>query len=154
MVSWLTFGSEMWPQTRHSPIVTLLLLAASVFAVSSTKNHSAISQPRPALKPYHQFVHGLNSLLVWFQCRVWSADVTVRDNITPCPTGSKKGWIGGGYFHLLQALFSAPPWQKSIVRMHCLDLMLQRVRHRCHIGRCLCSSGEDVSATRQWCIVH
>jgi hypothetical protein len=42
--------------------MTLLLLAASVFAVSTKKNHSAISQPRPALKPYHQFVHGFNSV--------------------------------------------------------------------------------------------
>jgi hypothetical protein len=42
----------------------------------------------------------------------------------------------------------APPWQKSIIRMHRLDLVFWQVRHRRHIGRCLCSSGEDVSAMR------
>ena len=76
-VSWLMFGSEIRPQTSYSPIMTLLLLAASVFAVSSTKIYSAISWPHPVLKPYLQLVHDLNSLLVWFQCRVWSADGAV-----------------------------------------------------------------------------
>ncbi len=47
------FGFKNWPQTSHSPIVTLPLLAALVFAVSLTKIYSAISQPHPALKPYH-----------------------------------------------------------------------------------------------------
>jgi hypothetical protein len=75
--------------------------------MSSATIHSAISQPHPALKQYHQLVHGLNSLLVWFQRRVWSADGAVCDDITPCPTGSKNGWIGGGCFHLLQAPFGA-----------------------------------------------
>ncbi len=153
MVSWLTFGSEIWPQTSYSPIMTLLLLAASVFAVSSTRNHSAISQPRPVLKPYHQFVHGLNSLLVWFQRRVWSADGAVCDNITRCLIGSKMVELVEAIFisskHLL-----APPWQKSIVCMHLLDLVLRWLRHRHHIGHCLCSSGKDVSAMRWWCIVH
>ncbi len=88
-VSWLMFGSEIWPQTSYSPIVTLLLLAASVFAVSSAKIHSTISQPRPALKPYHQLDHGLNSLLVWFQHRVWLADGAVCEDITPCSIGFK-----------------------------------------------------------------
>jgi hypothetical protein len=67
MVTWLMFGSEIQPQTSYSPLVILLLLAALVFAVSSATIHSAISQPRPVLKPYHQLVDGLNSLLVWFQ---------------------------------------------------------------------------------------
>jgi hypothetical protein len=125
--------------------VTLLSLAASVFAVSSTKNHSAISQPCPALKPYHQFVHGLNSLLVWFQHWVWSADGAVCDDITPYLIGSKKVGLVGAIFTSSKLLL-APPWQKSIICMHRLDLVLRRVRHRCHIGRCLYSSGEDVSA--------
>ncbi len=117
--------------------MTLLSLAASVFAVSSTKIHSTISQPRLALKQYHQLVHGLNSLLVWFQCRVWSADGTVCDNITPCPIGSKKVGLGGAIFTSSRHL-SAPPWQK-IVRVHRLGLVSQRVRHRRRIGCCLCS---------------
>ncbi len=98
MVSWLTFGSEIWPQTSYSALLTLLLLAASVFDMSSATIHSAISQPRPALKQYHQLVHSLNSLLVWFQCRVWSADGAVCEDITPCPIGSKMVGLGGAIF--------------------------------------------------------
>jgi hypothetical protein len=82
--------------------------------MSFTTIRSAISQPRPALKPYHQLVHGLNSLLLWFQRRVWLADGAVCDNITPCPIGSKKGWIGGGYFHLFQAPFGAALEKKAL----------------------------------------
>jgi hypothetical protein len=108
------------------------------------KIYSTISQPRPVLKPYHQFVHGLNSLFAWFQRRVWSADGivdTMSDRL-------QKGWIGGGYFHLLQAPFGAALAKKSIICMHRLDLVSRRVWHRCHIGCCLCSSGKDVSAIR------
>jgi hypothetical protein len=115
--------------------------------LSSTKIHSAISQPRLALEAYLQLVHGLNSLLVWFQRRVWSADGAVCDDITPCPIGAKKVGLMGAIFTFSKYL-SAPPWQKSIVRMHRLDVVLRRVRHRHHIGCCLCSSGKDVSAMR------
>jgi hypothetical protein len=101
------FGSEIWPQTSNSPLVTLLSLAASVFALSSATIHSAISQPRPALKPYHQSVHGLNSLLVWFQRRVWSADGSVSWPHNTMSDRRQEGWIGGGHFHLLQAPFGA-----------------------------------------------
>jgi hypothetical protein len=128
--------------------VTLLLLAASVFAVSSTKIHSTISQPRLALKPYLQLVHGLNSLLVWFQHQVWSADGAVCDIVTPCPIGAKKVGLMGAIFTSSKH-FLAPPWQKSIVRMHRLDVVLRQVWRRHHIGCCLCSSGKDVSAMRQ-----
>ncbi len=101
------FGSEIRPQTSDSPLATLLSLAASVFAVSSATFHSAISQPRPALKPYHQLVHGLNSLLVWFQHRVRSADGFVSWPHNTMSNRLQNGWIGGGYFHLLQAPFGA-----------------------------------------------
>ncbi len=147
MVSWLAFGSEIRPQTSYSAPLTLLSLAASVFDMSSATIHSAISQPRPALKQYHQLVHGLNSLLVWFQRRVWSADGAVCDDITPCPIGSKMVGLGGAIFTSSKHLL-APPWQKSIARMHRLGLVSRRVRHRCQIGRCLRRSGEDVSAMR------
>jgi hypothetical protein len=83
--------------------------------MSSTTIHSTISQPRPALKQYHQLVHGLNSLLVWFQCRVWSAVGAVCDDITPCPTGSKMVGLGGVYFHLFQAPFGA-----AVAKQHSL----------------------------------
>ncbi len=83
------------------------MLAASVCDMSSATIHSAIRQPCQVLKQYHQLVHGLNSLLVWFQRRVWSADGIVCDDITPCPIGSKMVGLGGGYFHLLQAPFGA-----------------------------------------------
>jgi hypothetical protein len=138
----------MWPQTSDSPTMTLLLLAASVFAVSSATIHSTISLTCPALKPYHQLVHGLNSLLVWFQHRVWSADGAVCDDITPCWIGSKKVGLRGAIFTSSRHL-SVPPGQKSIVCMHCLDVVLRRVRHRHHIGCCLRSSGKGVSAMRQ-----
>ncbi len=153
MVSWLMFGSENWPQTSYSALLTLLSLAASVFAMSSATIHSAISQPRPVLKPYHQLVHGLNSLLVWFQRRVWLADGAVCDDITLCPIGSKMVGLGGAIFTSSRHLL-APPWQKSITRVHHLGLVLRRVWHRCQIGCCLCRSGEDVSAMRWWCVVH
>jgi hypothetical protein len=127
--------------------VTLLLLAASVFAVSSKKNHSTISQPCLVLKPYLPLVHGLNSLLVWFQHWAWSADGAVCDDITPCLIGAKKVGLMGAIFtspkHLL-----ALPQKKSIIHMHRLDVMSRQVRHGHHIGRCLCSSGRDVSAIR------
>ena len=75
--------------------------------MSSAEIHSAISRPRPALKRYHQLVHGLNSLLVWFQHLVWSADGAVCDVINTMSDRLQNGWIGGGYFHLLQAPFGA-----------------------------------------------
>jgi hypothetical protein len=92
--------------------MTLLSLAASIFAVSSTKIHSAISQPRPALKPYLQLVHGLNSLLVWFKCRVWLADGAMCDNKTPCLIGTKKVGLMGAIFTSSKHLL-VPPWQKA-----------------------------------------
>ncbi len=146
------FGSEIWPQTSDSPLVILLLLAASVFAVSSATIHSPISQHRPALKLYHQLVHGLNSLLVWFQRRVWSADGFVSWPHNTMSNRCQEGWIGGGYFHLLQAPFSA-----VVAKKHCLhapSLVSRRVGHRRHIGCCLLSSGKDVSAMCRWCIIH
>jgi hypothetical protein len=75
-------------------------------------------------------------------------DGAVCDNITPCPIGAKKVGLMGAIFTSSKHL-SAPPWQKSIVRMHRLDVVSRRVRHRHHIGCCLRSSGEDVSAMRQ-----
>ncbi len=60
----------------------------------------------------------------------------------------QEGWIDGGYFHLLQAPFGAAV-AKSIIRMHHLDVVLRQVWHRHHIGPCLRSSGEDVSAMRR-----
>ncbi len=108
----MTFGSEIRPLTSYSALLTLLSLAASVFDMSSAKIHSAISQPRPALKQYHQLVHSLNSLLVWFQRRAWLADGVVCDDINTMPNRLQNGWIGGAIFtssmHLL-----APPWQKK-----------------------------------------
>ncbi len=80
----------------------------------------------------------------WWRC-VWGRN-TMSDR-------RQKGHIGGGYFLLLQAPFSAAR-QKSIVPMHRLDVVLRRVRHRHHICRCLSSSDEDVSVMRRWCIVH
>jgi hypothetical protein len=85
--------------------MTLPLLAASVFSVSPTKNYSTISQSHPVLKPYHQFAHGLNSLFVWFQHQVWLADGVVSWWHNTMSDWCQKGWIGGGYFHLLQAPF-------------------------------------------------
>ncbi len=35
-------------------------------------------------------VYGLNSLFVWFQRQVWSADGAVCDDTTLRPTGSPK----------------------------------------------------------------
>jgi hypothetical protein len=82
--------------------------------MSSVEIHSAISQPRPALKQYHQLVHGLNSLLVWFQHLVWSADGAVCDDINTMSNRLQNGWIGGGYFYLLQAPFGA-----TVAKKHC-----------------------------------
>ncbi len=152
-ISWLTFGSEIWPQTSYSALLTLLLLAASVFDMSSATIHSAISQPCPALKQYHQLVHDLNSLLVWFQCRVWLADGAVCDHVTLCRISSKMVWLGGAIFTSSRYLL-APLWQKSITRGHRLGLVSRRVWHRGQIGCCLCRSGKDISAMRWWCIVH
>ncbi len=114
MGSWLIFGSKNWPQTSQSPIATLPLLAASVFSVSLMKIYSAISQPRLALKPHHQFVHGLNSLFIWFQRRVWLADGVVSWWHNTKSNLRQNSGIGGGYFHLLQA-----PVGAAVAKMHC-----------------------------------
>ncbi len=107
MVSWLTFGSEIWPQTRHSPIVTLLSLAASVFAVSSTKKsqrHQSTppgAETIPSICSWFELSVGMVSapgVVGWWRC-VWQRN-TMSDQL-------QKGWIGGGYLHLLQALFGA-----------------------------------------------
>ncbi len=86
--------------------MTLWLLAASIF-LSLTKKYSTISQPRPALKPYHYFFHGLNSLFIWFQRRVWWADGIASWWHNTMFDWHQEGWIGEGYFHLLQAPFGA-----------------------------------------------
>jgi hypothetical protein len=70
-----------------------------------------------------------------------------HDNITPCPISAKKVGLVGAIFTSPKHL-SVPLWQKSIVRMHRLDLVSQQVWHKGHIGSCLCSSGKDVSAMR------
>ncbi len=80
----------------------------------------------------------------WWHC-VWRHN-TMSDR-------HQEGWIDGGYFHLLQAPFGAAV-AKNIVHMHRLDVVSWQVQSRQHIGCCLCSSDEDVSAMRQWCIVH
>jgi hypothetical protein len=100
--------------------------------MSSTTIHSTISQPRPALKQYHQLVHGFNSLLVWFQHPVWLADGAVCDDITLCPIGSKIVGLGGAIFTSSRHLL-ALPWQKSIARVHRLGLVLRWVQHRCQL---------------------
>ncbi len=147
MVSWLTFGSEIWPQTSYSPLLTLLLLAASVFAVSSATIHSAISQPRPALKPYHQLVHGLNYLLVWFQRQVWSADGAVCDDITPCLIGSKKVGLGGANFTSSRHLL-APRWQKTSP----VCTVLVWCHGGCNAGTMLVAAFAVVAKMSLWCI--
>jgi hypothetical protein len=102
----------------------------------------------PSISSWFELSVGMVSapgVVGWWHC-VW------RHNTMP--NRLQNGWIGGGYFHLLQAPFLAPPWQKSIARMHRLGLVLRRVRHRCQIGCCLRSSGKDVSVMRWWCTVH
>jgi hypothetical protein len=79
---------------------------------------------------------------------VWLADGAVCVNITPCLIDVKKVGLMGAIFTSSKHLLVLP-WKKSIVRMHPLDAVLWQVRHRHHIGRCLRSSGKDVSAMRQ-----
>jgi hypothetical protein len=57
--------------------------------------------------------------------------VLCHDDITPCPIGAKKVGLVGAIFTSSSKHFLVPPWQKSIVCMHHLDLVLRRVRHRC-----------------------
>ncbi len=92
-VSWLTFGSKYWPQTSKSPIVNLLLQAASVFAVP----HKNVQRPQPTLPGTEtiQLLNSLNSLFVWFQCCVWSADGAVLWQHNTMSNRHKKGCIGG-----------------------------------------------------------
>ena len=121
--------------------------------MSSAEIHSAISRPRPVLKRYHQLVHGLNSLLVWFQHLVWSADGAVCDVINTMSDRLQNGWIGGGYFHLLQAPFGAVV-AKEHFQLLPFNLALQWVQLRCQIGCCFRGGSEDVSAMRQLHIMH
>ncbi len=146
MVSWLTLGSKNWPQTSQSPVVTLLLLEASVFSVSLMKSHSAISQSAQPWMVWTLCLYGFSTGCGWLV-------VLCYDNITPCVIGAKKVELVGAIFTSSKHLL-APPWQISIFRMHRLDLVFRRVQHRHHIGGCLCSSSEDVSVMRRWCIVH
>ncbi len=108
-----------WPQTSQSPIVTLRLLAASVFAASLTKNYSTISQPHTMLKPYHWFAHSLNSPFLWFQHRVWLADGVVSWQHNTMSDQHQEGSIGGCYLHLLQAPFGTAMAKKH--RQHALS---------------------------------
>jgi hypothetical protein len=71
--------------------------------------------------------------------------VLCHDDITLCPIGAKKIGLGGAIFTSSKHLL-VPPWQKSIVPVRHLDLVLRRVWHMRHIGCCLCGSGKDVSA--------
>jgi hypothetical protein len=48
-----------------------------------------------------------------------------HEDITPCLIGAKKVGLVGAIFTSSKHL-SAPPWQKSIVRMHRLDLVSRR----------------------------
>jgi hypothetical protein len=45
-----------------------------------------------------------------------------HDHITPCLIGAKKVGLGGAIFTASKH-FSALPWQKSIIRMHRLDVV-------------------------------
>ncbi len=144
---------NLTPNQLFCPPDPAIASSMSLWYVLSTTIHSAISQPRLALKQYHQLVHGLNSLLVWFQRRVWLADGAVCDNITLCPIGSEMVGLGWAIFTSSRNLL-ALLWQKSIAHVHHLGLVSQRVRHRCQIGCCLCRSGEAVSVMRRWCTVH
>ncbi len=148
------FGSEIRPQTSYLVSHRDPVIASSISFCCVLHKNSQRHQPTlPGPETIPQLVHGLNSLLVWFQRRVWSADGAVCDNITPCLIGAKKVGLMGAIFTSSKHLL-APRWQKNIVYMHCLDVVSRRVRHRHHIGCCLHSSGEDVSAMRWWCIVH
>ncbi len=112
MVSWLTFGSKTWPQTDQSPIVTLPLLAASVFLCPSQKFTA------PSANPARCWNHTINLFMVWTLCLYgFSAGcgwlmALCHDIITPCPIGAKKVGLVGAIFTPFKHL-SAPPWQKK-----------------------------------------
>ncbi len=101
----------------------------------------------PSISSWFELSVGMVALGVvgWWRCVWWHN--TSSD-------WRQEGWIDGGYFYLLQAPFGAAMAKKHRPRMHRLDVVSWQVWHRHHIGCCLCSSGEDVSAWRQWCIIH
>ncbi len=110
---------DVWVQklTPNQPISDrdiAIAIAASVFSASLTKIYSAISPPCLVLKPYYQFVHGLNSLFKWFQHWLWSADGNVSWRHNTMSNWRRDGWIGGGYFHLLRA-----PFDGAVAKKHC-----------------------------------
>ncbi len=153
MVSWLTFGQKIDPKLVNLPSWPCHCQQHQFFLFSSQK---IIATSANAARHWN---HTINLFMVWTLCSYgFSAGcgrlmVLCHDDITPCPIGAKKVGLVGAIFtsstHLL-----APPWQKSIVCMHRLNLVSRQVQHRLHIGPCLCSSGKDVSAMHQWCIVH
>ncbi len=153
MVSWLTFGSKNWPQTSQSPNRDPAIASSISFFCPSQKFIV------PSANPAWRWNHTINLFMVWTLCLYgFSAGcgwlmALCYDDITPCPIGAKKVGLVGAIFTSSKHLL-VPPWQKSIVRMHRLDLVSLGVWHRHHIGCCICSSGEDVSVMCQWCIVH
>ncbi len=113
----------------------------------------------PSANPAWHWNHTINLFMVWTLCLYGSSTgcgwlmALCCDGITPCPICAKKVGLVGAIFTSSKHLL-ALPWQKSIVCMHRFDLVPRQVWHRCHIDCCLCSSGEDVNAIYQWCIIH
>ncbi len=83
------------------------IASSIIFFMSSAEIYSAISRPRLALKQYHQLVHGLNSLWVWFQRLAWSADGAVCNDINTMSDRLQNSWIGGAIFTSSRHLFGA-----------------------------------------------
>ncbi len=120
---------DIWVQklTPNQPIShrdPLIAISISFFCVPHKNLRVPSANPPPVLKPYNYFVHGLNSLFVWLQHRVWLADGIVSWQHNTMSDRRQEGWIGGGYFHLRQAPLGTAV-AKNIVCMHHLDLVLQ-----------------------------
>ncbi len=114
----------------------------------SAEIHSAISQSRPALKQYHQLVHGLNSLLVWFQHLVWSADGAVCEDINTMSDRIQK-MVGLG------GLFSPPPgtfWNRRGKKASPVRTVLVWCRGGCGTGAKLVAAFAEVVKMSVRCI--
>ncbi len=79
---------------------------------------------------------------------MWSADGAVCDDINTMSDRLQNGWIGGDYFHLLQAPFGAAVAKKALP----VCTVLVRCCGRCGTGAELVAAFPEVAKMSVRCI--
>ncbi len=109
---WVQNLTPNQPISHRNPAI-----ASSISFICVPHKNLQHHQPTP---PGAETIPSISSrfepLYVWFQHQVWLADGIVSWQHNTMSNQRQKGWIGGGYFHFLQAPFGAAVAKKH--RLH------------------------------------